>query len=92
MASPYLLVALQIVIMVLVATSVICFLRVLVGPTISDRMVGLNTISTKITVMLVLLSILYGRVLYLDVAIGFAMLNVTGSLVVAKYMEGGFRD
>ncbi|MBU6998712.1 MAG: cation:proton antiporter [Theionarchaea archaeon] len=92
MASPVLLVAIQMVIMVLVATSVICFVRVLVGPTISDRMVGLNTISTKVTLMLVLLSILYGRALLLDVAIGFAMLNVTGSLVVAKYMEGGFRD
>ncbi|MGC1122827.1 MAG: monovalent cation/H+ antiporter complex subunit F [Candidatus Methanofastidiosia archaeon] len=92
MASPYLLVAVQMVIMVLIVTSVICFLRVLVGPTISDRMVGLNTISTKVTVMLVLLSVLYGRTLLLDVAIGFALLNVTGSLVVAKYMEGGFRD
>lgn len=92
MASPYFLVAIQIVIMVLVATSVLCFLRVLIGPTISDRMVGFNTISTKVTVMLVLFSVLYGRALFLDVAIGFAMLNVTGSLVVAKYMEGGFHD
>jgi multisubunit Na+/H+ antiporter MnhF subunit len=55
-------------------------------------MVGFNTISTKVTVMLVLLSVLYGRALFLDVAIGFAMLNITGSLVVAKYMEGGFHD
>lgn len=92
MVTANLLVAVQVVIIVLVVTSLICFFRVIFGPTVSDRIVGLNTISTKITVVLVLLAVLYDRFMLLDVAIAFAMLNITGSLVVSKYMEGGFRD
>ena len=80
------------VIFVLVATSVICLYRVLFGPTVSDRVVGLNTISTKVTIILVLLAVLYERAMLLDAAIAFAMLNVTGALMVSKYLEGGFRD
>jgi multicomponent Na+:H+ antiporter subunit F len=92
MAAANLLVGIQVVVIVLVVTSVICFARVIFGPTISDRLVGLNTISTKVTVILVLLAVVYGRTILLDVAIAFAMLNITGSLVVSKYLEGGFRD
>ena len=92
MVAANFLVALQIVIVVLVVTSVICLFRVVYGPTVPDRIVGLNTISTKVTVILVLLAFVYGRTMLLDVAIAFAMLNVTGSLVVSKYLEGGFRD
>lgn len=92
MVAAYFLVALQVLIIVLVVTSLICFFRVVFGPTVADRIVGLNTISTKATVVLVLLAILYERFILLDAAIAFAMLNITGSLVVSKYMEGGFRD
>jgi multisubunit Na+/H+ antiporter MnhF subunit len=54
--------------------------------------VGLNTISTKFTLILVLLAVLYQRDMFLDLAIAFAMLNITGSLVISKYLEGGFHD
>lgn len=91
-AADLLVTSLSVVIIVLVVTSVICLYRVIFGPTISDRIVGLNTISTKVTVILVLLAILYGRDILLDIAIAFAMLNITGSLAVSKYLEGGFRD
>ncbi len=80
------------VVIVLVATSMICLFRVIFGPSISDRIVGLNTISTKVTVVFVLLAVLYERDLLLDLAIAFAMLNVISSLVVSKYLEGGFSD
>lgn len=91
-AANFLVTTLSVVVIVLAATSVICLFRVIFGPTISDRMVGLNTISTKVTVILVLLAITYGRDMFLDLAIAFAMLNVIGSLAVSKYLEGGFRD
>ncbi|KYK29563.1 MAG: cation:proton antiporter [Theionarchaea archaeon] len=91
-AENVLVTSLSVVIIVLVATSVICLYRVIFGPTISDRIVGLNTISTKVTVILVLLAVVYKRDMLLDVAIAFAMLNITSSLVVSKYLEGGFYD
>jgi multicomponent Na+:H+ antiporter subunit F len=93
MAAANLLVAsVSAVVLILVITSVICLFRVIFGPTIPDRIVGLNTISTKVTIILVLCAILYKRDVLLDVAIAFAMLNITGSLAISKYLEGGFRD
>jgi multicomponent Na+:H+ antiporter subunit F len=91
-AADFLVTTLSVVVIVLVVTSVICLFRVVFGPTISDRMVGVNTVSTKFTIILVILAILYRRDFLLDAAIAFAMLNITGSLVVSKYMEGGFHD
>ncbi|MGD2250524.1 MAG: monovalent cation/H+ antiporter complex subunit F [Candidatus Methanofastidiosia archaeon] len=91
-AANLLVIWLQVVIIVLVVTSIICLYRVLFGPSIPDRIVGLNTISTKITIILVVLAVLYKRDALLDVAIAFAMLNITGSLAVSKFLEGGFHD
>lgn len=91
-AANLLVTGMSMVVIVLVATSVICLFRVIFGPSISDRIVGLNTISTKVTVVFVLLAVLYERDLLLDLAIAFAMLNVISSLVVSKYLEGGFSD
>ncbi len=91
-ATNLLVISLQAVVVVLVVTSIICLYRVLFGPSIPDRIVGLNTISTKVTVILVVLAVLYKRDILLDVAIAFAMLNITGSLAVSKFLEGGFHD
>ncbi len=91
-AANLLVTGMSMVVIVLVATSMICLFRVIFGPSISDRIVGLNTISTKVTVVFVLLAVLYERDLLLDLAIAFAMLNVISSLVVSKYLEGGFSD
>ncbi|KYK36125.1 MAG: cation:proton antiporter [Theionarchaea archaeon] len=91
-AANLLVTSITVMVIVLVVTSVICLFRVLFGPSIADRIVGLNTISTKVTIILVLLAVVYKRDVLLDVAISFAMLNVIGSLAVSKYLEGGFND
>ena len=62
--------------------------RVLQGPTIFDRVLGLNGISTKAIILLVVLGILYDRVeMFVDIATGYALLNLVGALAVAKYLE-----
>ena len=62
--------------------------RVLQGPTIFDRVLGLNGISTKAIILLVVLGILFDRVeMFVDIATGYALLNLVGALAVAKYLE-----
>lgn len=93
MATENLLVtSMSVVIIILIGTACLCLFRVIFGPTIPDRVVGLNTIATKSTIILVLLAIVYQREMLLDLAIASAMLNITGSLAVAKHLEGGFND
>ena len=62
--------------------------RVLKGPTIFDRVLGLNGISTNAIILLVLIGSYFERVdMFIDIATGYALLNLVGALAVAKYLE-----
>ena len=62
--------------------------RVLQGPTIFDRVLGLNGISTKAIILLVLIGAVFERVdMFIDISTGYALLNLVGALAVAKYLE-----
>ena len=62
--------------------------RVLRGPTIFDRVLGLNGISTKAIILLIVVGIYFERVeMFVDISTGYALLNLVGALAVAKYLE-----
>ena len=62
--------------------------RVLRGPTVFDRVLGLNGISTKAIILLVVIGTVFNRVeVFVDIAIGYALVNVLGSLAIAKFLE-----
>ena len=62
--------------------------RVLRGPTVFDRVLGLNGISTKAIILLVVIGTVYERVdMFVDISTGYALLNLVGSLAIAKYLE-----
>ena len=62
--------------------------RVLQGPTVYDRILGLNGISTKAIILLTILGSLYERLeMFVDIALGYAILNIVGGLAVGKYLE-----
>ena len=62
--------------------------RVVRGPTIFDRVLGLNGISTKAIIILVLIGTVYERVdMFFDISTGYALLNFVSVLAIAKYLE-----
>jgi multicomponent Na+:H+ antiporter subunit F len=62
--------------------------RVFEGPTVYDRILGLNGISTKAVILLTILGSLNERLdMFVDIALGYAVLNVVGGLAVGKYLE-----
>lgn len=62
--------------------------RVARGPTVFDRLLGLNGISTKAIILLVVIGAIYDRVdMFVDISTGYALLNLVGALAVAKYLE-----
>ena len=62
--------------------------RVLRGPTIFDRVLGLNGISTKAILLLIVIGVYFERVdMFIDISTGYALLNLVGALAVAKYLE-----
>ena len=62
--------------------------RVLQGPTIFDRVLGLNGISTKAIILLIVIGVVFERVeMFIDISTGYALLNLVGALAVAKFLE-----
>ena len=62
--------------------------RVLRGPTIFDRVLGLNGISTKAIILLIVIGVYFDREdMFIDISTGYALLNSVGALAVAKYLE-----
>ena len=64
-------------------------LRALLGPTVADRVVAVDALTTITVALMVMLGVIYGREIYLDVALVYAVLAFMGVLIVARYMEGG---
>ncbi|MFO7793240.1 MAG: monovalent cation/H+ antiporter complex subunit F [Candidatus Saliniplasma sp.] len=74
-------------IVILLSTSFILFYRVIFGPTLPDRLIGMNTITTKVVVVIAILSIFINEYFLIDLAIVLLMVNTVGSLILAKHLE-----
>lgn len=62
--------------------------RIAAGPTVFDRILGVNGFATKTTVVLLLVGAAYDRVdFFVDIALGYALLSFVGSLAAARYFE-----
>lgn len=78
---------------VLAAAILLPFYRVVRGPTVFDRMVGVSVVGTKTVILVCLVGFEYGRIdMFIDIAITYAMLNFVGTLVVAKYLNLGHAE
>lgn len=76
------------VLILMTVTIAVYLFRVLKGPTIFDRVLGLNAISTKAIILLIVIGVYFDRVdMFIDISIGYALLNLVGALAVAKYLE-----
>ena len=78
---------------ILMLCFVMCFFRVMAGPTPADRAVAIDTLGILIVGFCAILSIPTGRDWYLDIAIAWALQSFIGALALAKYLEGrGFDE
>ena len=76
------------VLIVLAILIVVYLYRVVQGPTVFDQVLGLNGISTKAIILLVVIGTVYGRVdMFVDISTGYALLNLVGALAIAKFLE-----
>ncbi|WP_297463541.1 monovalent cation/H+ antiporter complex subunit F [Thermococcus sp.] len=63
--------------------------RVFRGPTAVDRLVAVDIMTTITTGLMVLFALYYRRMIFLDVALVYALLAFGGVIAFARYMEGG---
>jgi multicomponent Na+:H+ antiporter subunit F len=62
--------------------------RAVFGPTILDRLIGVNAIGSKTTALLILVGMLYHRVdMFIDIAMAYALLNFIAVLAASRYFQ-----
>jgi multicomponent Na+:H+ antiporter subunit F len=77
---------------ILIALAILSFAslyRAIKGPSAADRIIAINVISTKVTVMILLISIVLKQTGYMDVALIYALVGFITTLSVSKYLAKG---
>ncbi|HEC72181.1 MAG TPA: cation:proton antiporter [Thermoplasmatales archaeon] len=80
---------LYVVLLLLFIPVILAIIRIIKGPTAPDRVVGLDTVNTIVIVSMILFGAALREVIYIDVAIVYALLSFISTLFIAKYLEGG---
>ena len=78
-----------IILIVLSFCILMALIRVIRGPTAPDRVVGIDTVNTIVISAMVIFGAAFQEVIYIDVAIVYALLSYISTLFIAKYLEGG---
>ena len=64
------------------------FVRMILGPTAADRTVALDGMTIITISLIVFLAYFLNRIIYLDIAIVYALMSFVGVVAVARYLEG----
>ncbi|MDY6915002.1 MAG: monovalent cation/H+ antiporter complex subunit F, partial [Candidatus Cloacimonadota bacterium] len=72
------------------AAIALAFFRMLKGPTIADRIISLDAMTIISISLIVFISALAKRIIYMDVAMVYALISFIGVVAVARYLERGF--
>ncbi len=63
--------------------------RLLKGPSIADRAVAIDTMTIAGISLIVYLAAILNRIIYVDVAIVYAIISFVGIIAIARYLERG---
>jgi len=73
--------------MILAILIFVCLIRIILGPTIPDRVVALDMINTLIVAILVMLGTAFKEIIYIDIAVIYTLLFFVSTLYFSKHLE-----
>lgn len=62
--------------------------RALLGPSLYDRVLAVNTFGTKTVLLIAVIGFLNGRQDFVDIALAYALMNFIGMVAVMKFHGG----
>lgn len=74
----------------ILVTMALAFARALMGPTVYDRILAVNTFGTMTILLVAVFGFLTDRPDFLDIALLYALINFIGTIAVLKFFE--YRD
>ncbi len=75
-----------IALVVLAVLILLALVRLLRGPSVPDRVVALDAVNTLVVASMIILAVVKKQVIFVDVAIVYALLSFVGLLFIAKYL------
>ena len=66
--------------------------RCILGPTVYDRMLSVNSFGTKIVLLIPVYGFLTGRPEFIDISLAYALINFIGTIAILKYFEFNYLD
>ena len=69
----------------------LCFIRIIRGPSIWDRLLGMNIVATKIVVIIIIYSATSGTAFLLDFAIIYALSGFIGTTYIALFFADRYK-
>lgn len=71
----------------IVVTMTLALCRALAGPSVYDRILAVNMFGTKTVLFLAVISFIYGRTDFLDMALTYALINFISTLAVLQFFQ-----
>ena len=65
-----------------------CLYRIIKGPSIADRMVGIDIFGILVVGICAIMAIITNRMFIIDIGIAWIILSFVGTLTLAKYLGG----
>jgi multicomponent Na+:H+ antiporter subunit F len=73
----------------LLVCMVMTLARAILGPTVFDRVLAVNSFGTKTVLLIAVYGFLSGRPDFLDLALVYALMNFIGTIAVMKFTRFG---
>lgn len=88
-SNPFLLFVLQLSLFALVLMLLVSAWRIIKGPRIADRIIGIDLVTAILVGIMLILAIIEGQALLIDVALSLAALNFVGTLAITRFVAEG---
>jgi multicomponent Na+:H+ antiporter subunit F len=73
----------------LLVTMALALARALLGPTVYDRVLAVNSFGTKTVLLIAVFGFLTERPDFLDISLIYALINFIGTIAVLKFLKYG---
>lgn len=71
----------------LVVAIILILIRALQGPTLYDRVLAVNSLGTKVVLLLGIMGFLLGRPDFLDISVLYALINFVATIAILKFFR-----
>ena len=87
--TPILKTALDLGILLVSIASVLCLIRLLIGPSMPDRILAMDTLYVNTIALVILFGLKQGSMLYFEAALLIAVMGFIGTIALSKYLLRG---